>query len=450
MSLARTDLGKIINAGNGSPATGPFTSSSFTPANNSLLVVEIFAQNDTGSAFAAADLALNSNTAGLVFTLRTEVVNTSGYGGGIRQYTAPVATGVAMTINVGTATNPYAICQTYAYYYTGYDTASPIGLILQDVSGPSSGGWTPSLGGTTAATSEVLAGVIGILNSGTGSYTPGTGWTELFDQCTTDYVIWQGQYKASSAISTVDWADLTVAGGYYINPMAVAIEVKAASISAVASLVKLPPGRAPGKQPPLGAFKQGIVSGLDVTIALTGQSATFGLGTLTPSSAILLTGQDATFSNGTLTPSLSMVLTGSAATFTAGSLLPSLSVALSGASANFSSGIIVPSLAMALSGQSAAFSTGAVVPNTSIATTGQAAIFAAGSLTPNLVIGLIGQSAAFSAGIVTATAGGDVTVALTGAQAVFTAGNMTGSSPSNAPINTRGFLVNIGTLMGIR
>lgn len=224
MSLARADLGKIINA----TGTGPFTSSSFTPTNSSLLVIKIYAQDDSGAAFAAADLALNSNTAGLTFTLRTEVVNTSAYGGGIRTYTAPVTTGVSMTINVGTATRPYAMLNAYAYCYTGYDTASPIGLILQSTAGPSSGAWSPGLGGTTAATSEVLAGVIGIINSGTGSYTPGTGWTEIFDELKTDYVIWQGQYKASSAVSTVDWADLTAAGGYYINPMADAMEIKAA------------------------------------------------------------------------------------------------------------------------------------------------------------------------------------------------------------------------------
>lgn len=279
MSLARTDLGKIINA----TGTGPFTSSSFTPINSSLLVIKIYAQDDSGAAFAAADLALNSNTAGLTFTLRTEVVNTSAYGGGIRTYTAPVTTGVSMTINVGTATRPYAMLNAYAYCYTGYDTASPIGLTLQSTAGPSSGAWSPSLGGTTAATSEVLAGVIGIINSGTGSYTPGTGWTELFDELKTDYVIWQGQYEANSAISTVDWADLSAAGGYYINPMAVAIEVKAASISAVASLVKLPPGRAPGKQPPPNIFQQGA-------LAPTSTVSFLGTGLGTGLAAALLTG----------------------------------------------------------------------------------------------------------------------------------------------------------------
>lgn len=219
----------------------------------------------------------------------------------------------------------------------------------------------------------------------------------------------------------------------------------------------------------IAAFKPAGGSG--VTVALTGQAATFTAGTVVPSNSGALVGQSAIFTAGTLSPAISVALNGQAATFAAGTVAPNttvallgqgatftagtftastggnVTVALTGQSAAFTAGTLVPSLTVAMSGQSAAFSTGSMTATPTVALIGQAITSAAGTfgiaasvaLTGQGIIGtlgafapetdasLTGQSATFASGLFTASETQDVTVALTGIAAIFTPGYFTSS-----------------------
>lgn len=200
----------------------------------------------------------------------------------------------------------------------------------------------------------------------------------------------------------------------------------------------------------------------DVTVALTGQSATFSAGTLTPSTNVPVLGKSATFTAGTLTPNTAVPLTGQAATFTAGTLTPSAAVPLAGQSATFTAGTLAPSndstvaltgqaatftagtlapaTAVPLAGQGGTFTAGTVTPATNAPLTGQSGAFSAGSLSPATDVPLAGQSATFTVGTLTVLAAGDVTVALTGASATFTAGQIIATAASTGEVFFGGFL----------
>lgn len=207
------------------------------------------------------------------------------------------------------------------------------------------------------------------------------------------------------------------------------------------------PGRSPGIAPQSARFYQpqrnfSTVTVTNVTVALTGQTATFTAGTLIPNSALAINGQSASFTAGTLTANNAVALTANTATFTAGSMVISSSLAISGLTATFSSGTLLPSISLTLSGQTATFAAGTLSPSgdVTVSISGLTGTFTAGSLSPAIALPITASSATFSAGTLapsislavnglaaTFTAGtfvipGDVTVAITGLTATFTAG----------------------------
>lgn len=179
------------------------------------------------------------------------------------------------------------------------------------------------------------------------------------------------------------------------------------------------------------------------TAALTGQSATFSAGTVSPGVSVALTGQTASFTAGTVTPALSKALTGNTGTFTSGTLGVSQSVALTGLTGLFTPGTLSTSndVTAALTGQSATFTAGTLGANLSVALTGSSATFtpgtlgvthsqaltgatitsATGQITPSTSVALTGLSATFTAGIASVSSP-NVTVALTGLQGTFSPG----------------------------
>lgn len=211
----------------------------------------------------------------------------------------------------------------------------------------------------------------------------------------------------------------------------------------------LPPLLASGVLGPLGlggfAIKRNIQAAPNVTVTLTGQSATFATGTMAPSTSIALVGRAATFAVGTVIPNTAVSLTGRAGTFASGTLLPSTSVGMTGQSATFATGVMSTGgdVTVGLTGQAATFSAGILAPNTTLALSGGAASFTAGNLLPATSVGLTGNAMTSAAGTMTASTSvtlaglsatfsgglfgvvGDVTVALTGLSATFTAGQMT-------------------------
>lgn len=124
-------------------------------------------------------------------------------------------------------------------------------------------------------------------------------------------------------------------------------------------------------------------AGGDVTVDITGQSATASAGTVTATDDLVLGGQSATSAAGTLTPTTTIALSGQAATTSAGTLVPASAVALGGAGSTASAGDVSPSTSVALAGQAA---TGAqesmiVVGDVTVALSGEVMAITQGLLT---------------------------------------------------------------------
>jgi hypothetical protein len=164
------------------------------------------------------------------------------------------------------------------------------------------------------------------------------------------------------------------------------------------------------------------------TLALIGNAAAGSPGTVTASqgSTAALTGVQSTSASGTLTPVLSVPLVGSAATGSNGTVSPASSVSLTGQAATGSAGTATPSISVALTGIAATFTAGTVSPQASVALVGTANSALAGTVTPSGSFALTGQATTSAAGTVLA----QISVPLTGVAITPAAGTI-------APANTK-------------
>lgn len=283
--------------------------------------------------------------------------------------------------------------------------------------------------GTTPALARVnclVVAVTDLLKTATTQPSAGTGFTDR--GAVPNWLLDIGRFedkRVTSQAATAGTFTSNLASENYLTVVAVFAETYPVSWEL---LSQFHPGRSPGK----GAerFYQSprsqTLPGVDVTVGLTGQAATFTAGLLTPSTTVPLLGQAAAFVAGTLTPSTTVPLLGQAATFAAGTLTPSTSISLVGQAATFTAGLLTPSTQVALTGKAATFTAGTVTPGISVSLVGQAATFAAGALTPASSAALGGQRATFAQGSLTPS-GGD--------------------PPGGPKVTIVYFIANVGTLM---
>lgn len=194
--LTRTNLGSFPS---GSP-TG-----SFTPPNNSLLVV-VF--DTVGYGSEAPNIVPSGGS--LTFTKQIDIFNfMSGgppnYWMQTRVFTAPVATGASMTLTVSSDST-----LVHVFAYTNYDTSDPTGAFVERQNPADTGALSLTLSGAPATTSEVLAGRSRVDYGGYNTTaTPGSGWNELYDaQAGGGYQDLQTQYRGDSTSTTVAWSDV--------------------------------------------------------------------------------------------------------------------------------------------------------------------------------------------------------------------------------------------------
>jgi hypothetical protein len=227
MALARTDLGAFSRAGTSSP----FVTSSFTPPDNSLLVVVISCE-DCPTTF-SADIAVSGGS--LTWTKRLAVDNDADEG--IAIFTAPVTTGASMTLSItGQGTNLSGL-YARAFAYTGYNVGSPIGATATySLASPGVGtatGLSITLSGAPATDSVVLAAIEVAADAGAGSAPGGSGgFTEIFDEeLPATWQFNQVQVRTGSASTTVDWTHPMIQD---YRRTAAALEIKAAAASVTA------------------------------------------------------------------------------------------------------------------------------------------------------------------------------------------------------------------------
>jgi len=213
--------------------TSGYTTAAFTPSNASLLVVQVGGQTAGGSGDIGAAFTI-SDTAGLTWTPRANAAMTGSFATGTRQWTAPVTTGVSMTVTVDCGANDIAQYLVSIVDVTGYDTGTPVGATVQDTSVASDGADTITLSAGTAASSVVVGGRCGgPTGTGTILAAAGSAHTEVHDLNATSALGLHTQVCDLGATSTAfSWTDTANGTGVCDHAcVGVAIEVKAAATS---------------------------------------------------------------------------------------------------------------------------------------------------------------------------------------------------------------------------
>jgi len=164
------------------------------------------------------------------------------------------------------------------------------------------------------------------------------------------------------------------------------------------------------------------------SVSLTGVVATTSVGTTAPSTTVAVTGVEATGAVGTVTASIggdiTAPVTGVSSTGTVGTLAPSTTVATTGVSAAGAVGTVVPASLATITGVVGTAAAGTLTPSTTVTVSGVAAAAAVGGVAPGTAVGLIGVAATGAVGTVTVSAGSDLSVAISGVAATGSIGNL--------------------------
>lgn len=217
--------------------TNQIVSDAFTPSNSSLLVVYAAAQPSGSQNGTTNDMNI-TDSAGLTWTPRLFLKNSSAanfYTPIGKIWTAPVATGVSMTVTVtmgnGISTDGFDLSIVEASHY---DIGTPIGATANaDIGTPTSadGAQSVTLSGSPATTSQVLGFLLGGDNGdNTLSATPGSTFTEIHDlQCIHGLQLLEVERRTGSTSTTVDWQDVDdVVGATLYEAVGAALEIRGA------------------------------------------------------------------------------------------------------------------------------------------------------------------------------------------------------------------------------
>ena len=200
--------------------TGSYTTGSFTPSANSLLVVACYANTAATGNNVVGTLTI-TDSAGLSWTSGVSVGDSTTTGVtsyGMRIWTAPVGGSPAsMTVTLDCGAIDVFCYSVSIFDLTGYDTGAPTGATASGFQAPAAAAnaWTITLSGAPATTSIVVAAVGVDLNSGSGmAVTVGTGWTEIHDVTSSvPNENLQTQYRGSSTSTSVTWDDTDAGAG---------------------------------------------------------------------------------------------------------------------------------------------------------------------------------------------------------------------------------------------
>jgi hypothetical protein len=223
MALARTTYTLQVSGDN--HGTGAYTTGSFTPPSNSLLVVVAYLMTASGSGGADRSGSLTvSDSQALTWTPRANIGNTNSFALGKRAWTAPVTTGASMTVSVDCGANDIYKYHVHLYAYTGYDTGSPVGAtVTSDQGGSSDGNFSITLSSAPASTSEVVAAVGIDPGVGVNAMNHGSGWTEIYETIIAQDSGSQSQVRTGSTSTSVAWGGLVTGVG---SVVALALEIK--------------------------------------------------------------------------------------------------------------------------------------------------------------------------------------------------------------------------------
>lgn len=296
MALARTNLLGQISAGNF--GTGNFTSNSFTPANNSLLVVgQVYVENSGSTTDPTSALTISGG--GLTFTQQaTAVAAPTAFPSLVKIWTAPVTTGASMTLVSSTSGRNAGLYGVSVVCYTGYNTGTPVG---GTATGQQNGGFgaapnavSLTFSGAPASGDEAFGFVFA--NKTTTDITPGSTLTEIDDQFNSNWGDLESETRTGSTSTTVDWVDLRPGGGSLFNYAAAAIVIQVGGASITPNGVPIA----------VGLGQPTVSQSLTVTPAGIAVPAAIGQPTLTWSGSITPNGTAVPVALGQ--PSVSMII----------------------------------------------------------------------------------------------------------------------------------------------
>lgn len=228
--LAQTNIqSQLLTESTNAPIS--VTGATFTPPSNSLLVVSTLMMSNQANGTETV------SGGGLTWTKRMSFVSPihpSGYEYTQEIWTAPVSTASSMAVTVdstGTSGTDPTRVNLQIIAFTGYDTVAPIGATASG-SSLGSGAATITLSAAPATNSVVVAtkGTADVNNTNSLA-TPGTGWTEVFDQATSyGYGDMETEVRTGSNSTAVTWNDMAdPAGASLWEASALALEIKAAN-----------------------------------------------------------------------------------------------------------------------------------------------------------------------------------------------------------------------------
>lgn len=238
MALSRTDYGPYLhnNGGGFTPqGTGPFTTGSFTPPANSLLVVFVLCGSDDHTQEASYVVTGGS----LSWTKHDASTFEFGTNNGaiVQIWTAAVGgSPSSMDVTVThTGINSYAF-GVLVSAYEGYDSGDPVGQVDTGVATGTT--QTITFAGAPAVTSAVIGAILVLAANGDASDTsaaPGAdGGVEIDDSTSTNsFCRWQRQERTADTSTTFDWSTTSGASGNFQNRLYGAIEINEAAAGGV-------------------------------------------------------------------------------------------------------------------------------------------------------------------------------------------------------------------------
>ena len=229
--FTRTNLHGSISNTTGAFGTGAYTTTSFTPPDASLLVVGVAAQRSNAGGDIAPNLTI-ADSVGLTWTLRKSQGDGIDFGTGTAVWTAPVTTGVSMTVTIDCGADTIAWYMVSVVAYTGYDTTTPVGATGSVAK--TAGFATPepaviTLDAATATTSEVF-GTIAASKTTPHDIIHGAGYTELYDFANTEWGDGESQVRVSSTSTTYVWDDVRNTASLF-DYSASAVEIRSAGVA---------------------------------------------------------------------------------------------------------------------------------------------------------------------------------------------------------------------------
>lgn len=222
MALTRTQ--RIASTSAATFGTGAYTSGSFTPSNNSLLVVVAFGITTTDGGMRGTDLTI-SDSVGLTWTSQAATTASPAWSYGIRIWTAPVTTGTSMTVSVDCGAFSMEFYRLEVFDYTS-DSGSPAAggnAIGSDADGD--GAASITLSATPASASHVIGACITGLGGASGTITSGSGFTEINEAVLTSWAVTETETRTGSTSTTVDWVDVLATGTGFGGSALAAFEI---------------------------------------------------------------------------------------------------------------------------------------------------------------------------------------------------------------------------------